>query len=48
MQILVKQYKNQWIGYILIDRPIHAEIGTFDDVFNRLWTVARKLNTISY
>lgn len=40
MQIIIKPYKNIWLGYIgfVTDRfhPIYCDIGTFNDVYFRL------------
>lgn len=45
MSIQLKQLKNEWIGYILIDKiRIHAELGTFEEVY---WKIRTNFNELS-
>lgn len=47
MRIEIKEGpKGTWLGYIFIDRPVYADIGTFNDVINRIWIAAKKQNII--
>jgi len=37
MSIQIKKYKDEWLGYIFIDKiPIYAEIGEFNHIFARI------------